>query len=102
MVTPLRIVFFGTPQFAVPTLERLLASHHRVVGVMTQPDRRRGRGQRVTDAPVKAVATAAGLPILQPATLRGDAPLDALRALSPDLGVVAAYGKIIPQAMLDV
>jgi methionyl-tRNA formyltransferase len=60
---------FGTPAFAVPTLDALLASHHQVVGVVTQPDRARGRGQQVSDSPVKARATAAGVPILQPLRL---------------------------------
>ena len=73
MVTPVRIVFFGTPRFAVPTLSALLDSRHQVVGVVTQPDRPRGRGQRVTAAPVKALAVERGLPVLQPPTLRGDA-----------------------------
>jgi methionyl-tRNA formyltransferase len=98
----LRVVFFGTPQFAVPTLEALLASRHRVVGVITQPDRPRGRGQRVTDAPVKAAAVAHALPIVQPATLRGDDAAAALAAWAPDLGVVAAYGQLIPKALLEL
>jgi methionyl-tRNA formyltransferase len=102
MVTPLRIVFFGTPQFAVPTLQHLLTSHHPVVGVVTQPDRPRGRGQRVSDSPVKTAARAANIPIYQPERLRDEDVLDALRRLQPDLGVVAAYGKLIPQAMLDI
>src|SRR5687768_11506757 len=102
MVTPLRIVFFGTPQFAVPTLEHLLGSRHQVVGVFTQPDRPRGRGQRVSDSPVKATALTAGIPVLQPDKLREERALDALRSLEPDLGVVAAYGRILPQAMLDI
>ena len=67
----LRIVFFGTPAFAVPTLSALLASPHHVVGVVTQPDRPRGRGQRVSDAPVKALAVERGLPVLQPERLDG-------------------------------
>jgi methionyl-tRNA formyltransferase len=102
MVDGLRIVFFGTPQFAVPTLEALLASRHRVVGVVTQPDRPRGRGQRVTDAPVKAAAVANGVPILQPATLRTDEAATALAAWAPDLGVVAAYGQLIPRGLLEL
>jgi methionyl-tRNA formyltransferase len=99
---PLRIVFFGTPQFAVPTLERLIASRHPVVGVITQPDRPRGRGQKVTEAPVKVTAVAHGLPVYQPARLR-DAEVEAtLRSWAPDLGVVAAYGKLIPETLLAV
>ena len=102
MVTPLRIVFFGTPQFAVPTLEHLLRSRHQVVGVFTQPDRPRGRGQHVSDSPVKTTGLTAGVPVFQPDKLRDERPIDALRGLQPDLGVVAAYGKILPQAMLDI
>jgi len=100
MVDPLRIVFFGTPAFAVPTLEALLASRHPVVGVVTQPDRPRGRGRRVSDSPVKSAAVAAGLAVIQPDRLRDPAVLDTLRAWRPDLGVVAAYGKLIPDAVL--
>jgi methionyl-tRNA formyltransferase len=96
-----RIVFFGTPDFAVPSLEGLIASH-TVVGVVTQPDRARGRGQRVTDSPVKAVARAHNLPVLQPTRLRDPETMEALAALSPDLGVVAAYGKLIPGEMLQL
>jgi methionyl-tRNA formyltransferase len=96
----LRIVFFGTPEFAVPTLDALLGSRHPVVGVVTQPDRPRGRGQKISAAPVKARALAAGLPILQPERLKDPAFLDALAALRADLGVVAAYGKILTDAVL--
>ena len=98
---PLRIVFFGTPEFAVPTLDALLAAPpHTVVAVVTQPDRPRGRGQRVSDAPVKARALAAGLPVLQPERLKDPAFLDSLTALRTDLGIVAAYGKILTEAVL--
>jgi methionyl-tRNA formyltransferase len=99
---PLRIAFFGTPAFAVPTLDALLASHHTVVGVVTQPDRARGRGQQVSDAPVKARAAAAGVPILQPLKLKEPEFLDAFRAWHADIGVVAAYGRLLPQALLDL
>ena len=102
MVAPLRVVFFGTPAFAVPTLEALLASRHPVVGVVTQPDRPRGRGRRVSDSPVKAAAIAAGLPVIQPDRLRDPAVLDTLRRWQPDLGVVAAYGKLIPDDVLTL
>jgi methionyl-tRNA formyltransferase len=100
MVNALRVVFFGTPRFAVPTLEALLASRHDVVGVVTQPDRPRGRGQKVTDGPVKAVAVASALPLLQPATVKDPSVTTGLAAWRPDLGVVAAYGQIIPSSML--
>ena len=102
MVTPLRVVYFGTPAFAVPTLERLLASRHQVVGVVTQPDRPRGRGQAVTFSPVKDVAVRAGVPVLQPTALRTEETLNAVRALGADLGVVAAYGRLLPQTLLDI
>jgi methionyl-tRNA formyltransferase len=96
----LRLVFFGTPEFAVPTLDALLESTHSVVGVVTQPDRPRGRGQKTSDAPVKARAVAAGLPVLQPERLKDPAFMSALGALGADLGVVAAYGKILSDAVL--
>jgi methionyl-tRNA formyltransferase len=95
-----RIVFLGTPQFAVPTLTHLLGSRHEVCGVVTQPDRPRGRGQKVTDGPVKALAVAAGLPVLQPERLRDPAVASVLTAWQPDLGVVAAYGQIVPDSLL--
>jgi methionyl-tRNA formyltransferase len=98
--TALRVVFFGTPAFAVPTLDALLASRHAVVVVVTQPDRPRGRGQKMSDAPVKARATAVGLPLLQPERLKDPAFIEALETLGADLGVVAAYGKILTDAVL--
>lgn len=94
------IVFFGTPQFAVPSLEALVASRHQVPLVVTQPDRRRGRGQKVTDSPVKATARARGIAVYQPERLRDPDVAETLRALAPDLGVVAAYGKLIPGDLL--
>jgi methionyl-tRNA formyltransferase len=96
------IAFFGTPQFAVPTLEALVASRHQVALVVTQPDRRRGRGQKVTDAPVKAAARLHGIPVYQPDRLRDPDVTDALRATAPDAGVVAAYGKLIPAGLLSL
>lgn len=101
-MSPLRVLYFGTPQFAVPTLERLLGSSHHVVGVITQPDRPRGRGQHVTASPVKVVAEAHGVPVLQPTQLRDAAFLDQVRLLAADIGVVAAYGRILPQTLLDL
>src|SRR6266498_1261045 len=96
----LRIVFFGTPAFAVPTLDALLQSRHPVVGVVTQPDRPRGRGQKVTHAPVKQRAIAGHLAVLQPDRLKDSAFLDGLAALRADLGIVAAYGRILNDAVL--
>ena len=99
---PLRIVFFGTPEFAVPTLAALIASSHAVTAVVTQPDRPRGRGQLLQPSPVKALALEHGLAVFQPPTLKDDEAVEALRDLSVDLGVVAAYGRILPQRLLDV
>jgi methionyl-tRNA formyltransferase len=99
--SPLRVVFFGTPSFAVPTLDALLASRHRVAGIVTQPDRPRGRGQKTSDAPVKARAAAAGLPVLQPTRLKDSAFLEQLAAMDADIGVVAAYGRILTDAVLE-
>ena len=98
----LRILFFGTPEFAVPTLEALLRSRHRVVGVVTQPDRPRGRGQKMIDAPVKAHALAARLPLLQPERMKDPAFVSALTALDANLAVVAAYGRILTDGILAV
>jgi methionyl-tRNA formyltransferase len=97
----LRIVFFGTPAFAVPTLDALLGSRHAVVGVVTQPDRPRGRGHKTVHAPVKARAVEAGVPTLQPERLKDPLFREALDALTADLGVVAAYGRILPDAVLN-
>jgi methionyl-tRNA formyltransferase len=97
----LRVAFFGTPQFAVPTLDRLLASSHKVVGVVTQPDRPRGRGQKTSYAPVKAYAIDATIPVLQPATLKDPDAVSDIAALAADIGVVAAYGKILPESILQ-
>jgi methionyl-tRNA formyltransferase len=98
----LRVLFFGTPAFAVPSLTALLASSHQVVGVVTQPDRPRGRGQHVTASAVKQAALAAAIPVLQPDRLKTPDTADAIRLLAPDLAVVAAYGRLLPQALLDL
>jgi methionyl-tRNA formyltransferase len=95
-----RVVFFGTPGFAVPTLEQLLQSRHPVAGVVTQPDRPRGRGQQVTEGPVKTLALSARLPVFQPEKLSRDAFERDLASLNADIGVVAAYGKILPDWLL--
>jgi methionyl-tRNA formyltransferase len=96
------IVFFGTPQFAVPTLEALIASRHRVPLVVTQPDKPRDRGQKITDGPVKATARAHNVPLFQPERLRAPEVAGTLRQHSPDLAVVAAYGKLIPKDLLSL
>jgi methionyl-tRNA formyltransferase len=102
-----RILFMGTPDFAVPTLralhERGAAHGWEVVAVATQPDRPAGRGKQLTASPVKSYALAAGIPVLQPGSLRKDpAAVDALRALAPDVIVVAAYGLILPKNVLEI
>lgn len=96
-----RIVFAGTPEFAVPPLQRLLDGGWPVVGVYTQPDRPAGRGRQPRPSPVKACAVAAGLPVFQPPTLRDPAAQAELAALRPELMVVVAYGLILPQIVLD-
>ena len=98
----LSIVFFGTPDFAVPTLQALHDSRHRIVAVVTQPDRARGRGQHSRSSPVKQLAERIGVTVLQPERLRDEQFLDALRILNADLGVVAAYGKILTDAVLEI
>jgi len=98
----MRVVFFGTPQFAVPSLESLIRSPHDVVGVVTQPDRPRGRGHKVTDAPVKMTAIQHGLAVFQPARLRDPEVTETLSRWAPDLGVVAAYGKLLPESVLNL
>ena len=104
MVTsaPLRIGFFGTPAFAVPTLQKLIDSRHDVVAVVSQPDRPKGRGQKEQPTPTKVTAEAAGIAVLQPVRIRDDEFLGAVRAMSLDLGVVAAYGKILPDELLAI
>jgi methionyl-tRNA formyltransferase len=112
MVTtgPLRVVYFGTPEFAVPTLRRLLETAgiggtppaHEVVGLVSQPDRPKGRGKRLAPTPTKELALAAGIPVLQPERLKDEAFLSAIAALTPNLGVVAAYGKLLPDALLSI
>lgn len=99
-MSPLRIVFAGTPAFAAIHLEALLESEHQVVGVMTQPDRRAGRGKKLQASPVKARALEAGLPVLQPEALKDEAIHDELRALAPDVIVVVAYGLLVPESVL--
>jgi methionyl-tRNA formyltransferase len=98
----LRIVYFGTPAFAVPTLRALIQSSHRVVALVSQPDRPKGRGHRVAATPTKELAVLCGVPVLQPTKLREDAFLAQVAALQPDLGVVAAYGRILPDPLLNV
>ena len=102
MVDALRIVFFGTPAFAVPSLEALIASRHQVVALVSQPDRPKGRGHQLQPTPTKTVAIAHGIPVLQPLKIREQVFLDQIRAFQPDLGVVVAFGRILPDTLLAI
>lgn len=98
----LRVVFAGTPAFAAAALQALLHSKHHVIAVYTQPDRPAGRGQKITESPVKLLAREAALPIYQPSTLKDAAAQAEFAALKPDVLVVAAYGLILPDVILSV
>ena len=102
MTRSLRVVYAGTPEFAVPALATLLASEHSVVAVYTQPDRPAGRGRKLRASPVKELALAHQVPVEQPASLRDPEVQQRLREYRPDVMVVAAYGLILPQAVLDL
>lgn len=97
----MRIVFMGTPDFAVPSLEILCDHGYDVVGVFTQPDRPKGRGNRLTPSPVKVAAEKRGIPVFQPEKIRKTG-VDPLRQLAPDLCVTAAFGQILSQEILDI
>lgn len=97
----MRVVFFGTPEFAVPSLRALFGSHE-VAAVVTRPDRPSGRGHKVIPSPVKAIAEAQGTPVLQPTRLGDPQWLKDVAELRSDIAVVAAYGRLLPQALLDV
>ena len=98
----LRVAFAGTPDFALPALHALVGSRHTVVGVLTQPDRPKGRGRQLAASPVKLAALNAGIPVSQPATLKTEADRADLAAWQPDVLVVVAYGLILPRAALDL
>ncbi|MBB3226409.1 methionyl-tRNA formyltransferase [Luteibacter sp. Sphag1AF] len=102
MTSPLRVVFAGTPEFAVPCLEACRASGANVVAVYTQPDRPAGRGRKLTASPVKEAALAAGIPVEQPESFKADTDRDTLAAYEPDLMVVVAYGLILPRKVLAI
>ncbi len=97
----MRIVFAGTPDFAVPTLKMLLQSGHEICGVYTQPDRPAGRGRKLTPSPVKVIAEEAGVAVYQPLDFKSETDQQVLKDLQADLMVVVAYGLILPQAVLD-
>jgi methionyl-tRNA formyltransferase len=92
----------GTPQFAVPSLERLAAGPHKVLAVVTQPDRPAGRGQKLRESAVKGVAKARGITVLQPPSARSGELADRLRSLAPDVAVVVAYGRILPTDVISI
>lgn len=98
----MRVVFAGTPEVALPSLEAIVSSRHELVGVVTRPDAPSGRGRRLTPSPVAARAEELGVPILKPAHPRDAAFQDALRALAPDCCPVVAYGALLPQSALDI
>lgn len=97
----MKILFMGTPEFAVPSLEALIAAGHTVCGVFTQPDKPKNRGMKLQPTPVKECALAHGIPVFQPVKLRDGTALAQIQALAPQLIVVAAYGRILPQDILD-
>ncbi|WP_445372784.1 methionyl-tRNA formyltransferase [Methylomonas sp. HW2-6] len=98
----MKIVFAGTPEFAVPTLQTLIDSPHEVVAAYTQPDRPAGRGRKLTASPIKDLALTAGIPVAQPENFKTAEAIQALADLKPELLVVVAYGLILPQAVLDI
>ena len=97
----MRILFMGTPDFAVPSLARLIDDGHEIVGVLTQPDKPQGRKMKLTPPPIKVLAQEHGLPVHQPQTLKDGAIADLLEQTQPELIVVVAYGKILPAYVLD-
>lgn len=98
----MKIVFMGTPDFSVPTLEALVASEHEVVGVVTQPDKPKGRGKEIHMSPVKECALQHNIPVYQPVRARDEAFVDEMRALNPDVMVVIAFGQILPKSLLEL
>ena len=98
----MRVVFMGTPDIAATCLKKIIADGFEIVGCYTQPDRPKGRGMKMVYSPVKEVALAAGLPVYQPENFRTDEPVEQLKALQPDIVAVVAYGRILPQRVLDI
>jgi len=98
----MRIIFFGTPDFAVPSLEALIESGEEIVSVITQPDRVKGRGHRLSQPPVKECALSKGIPVIQPSSIRTPDFYEKISGLKPDAIVVVAYGKIIPPSLLNL
>ena len=99
---PLRIIFMGTPDFAAANLEALLTGPDKVVAVVSQPDREKGRGKKISSPPTKLLAEAAAIPVLQPEKIKTEEFRNGLQSYQPDLIVVAAYGRILPQSLLEL
>jgi methionyl-tRNA formyltransferase len=97
-----RIIFMGTPDFAVPALHKLLAGPDEIAAVVTQPDRPKGRGKKLSPPPVKVAAEQAGIPVLQPSKIRTDEFAETLKSYRPDLIIVAAYGRMLPASILEL
>ena len=98
----MRVVFMGTPEFAVPSLEQLIKDGHEVVGVFAQPDKPKGRGYKLAAPPVKEAALAHNIPVYQPVKMRDGEALGILKELNPEVIVVVAYGKILPKEILEL
>jgi methionyl-tRNA formyltransferase len=98
----MRLVFLGSGSFAIPSFEALIASGHDVAALVTQPDREKGRGRALAPPPLKPVAQARGIPVLQPPRVREPQAVEALRALAPELQVVVAYGQILPRGVIEI
>ncbi len=101
-VAPLRIIFMGTPDFAAANLSALMAGPDQVVAVVSQPDRAKGRGKKISPPPTKVLAEASGIPVLQPAKIKTEEFRNGLLSYQPDLIVVAAYGRILPPSLLEL
>ena len=102
MATGMKIIFMGTPDFAVSALEALCRAGKDVILAVTQPDRQKGRGRKVIETPVKICAEKWGIPVYQPVRIREAEPIEKIRSLAPDLIVVAAFGQILPRELLDI
>ena len=98
----MKIVFMGTPDFAVPSLQKLIDEKYYIAAVVTQPDRPKGRGKKMVAPPVKELAVKYDIPIFQPERVRNPEFIETLRSIAPDLIVVIAFGQILPKEILDI
>ena len=101
-MTGWRTIFMGTPDFACPSLQKLIERNENIVAVITQPDRPKGRGQRLMPTPIKELAENTGIPVFQPPKVRDPDFVDIIRGLKPDIIIVVAFGQILPKALLDI